>query len=153
MSAQPKWSSSRPAANQFPRHGCMNELKIRQQFDSQATIGHWCGWLILLTFYPWVFVQPGTGRRMVNDAGIKCLHWNSKVFCQSIIDPDGLSLSTLFQKFHTYIWNVLKDSGQVLFCLTFPLEICLFQKYSCQKTSKMSGQFYMFYSLGKVNQG
>ena len=29
-----------------------------------SCVGHWCAWLILFfTCHPWMFVQPGTGRR------------------------------------------------------------------------------------------
>ena len=29
-------------------------------------VGHWCIWLFFSTCYPWVFVEPGTGRRPID---------------------------------------------------------------------------------------
>ena len=55
----------RTSVTQFPGHGCMDDLKTGGSFESQAA------WVIdelglfFLTRHPWVFVQPGTGRRPV----------------------------------------------------------------------------------------
>ena len=53
-------------ATQFPWYGIMDNLTTERSFESQAT------WVIDIvcfmfwTCYPWVFLQPGTGRRPVN---------------------------------------------------------------------------------------
>ena len=56
--------TARPTAIQFPGHGITDDLKTKYSFDPQAT------WVIdvigfFMTCHPWVFIQPGTGRRPV----------------------------------------------------------------------------------------
>ena len=53
-----------PDCHPFPGHGCVDDLITVRSFDLQAT------WVIdvlgfFLTCYPWLFAQPGTGRRPV----------------------------------------------------------------------------------------
>ena len=59
---------------QCPGHRCIDDLTIESSFNSQTYLGHSCAWLIVLTCYPRVFVQPGTSRRPATDAGIKYLY-------------------------------------------------------------------------------
>ena len=51
----------------------MTSQLIEHSFDSQATriTG---AWLIFLTCYPWVFVQPGMAEVRSTGARIKCLY-------------------------------------------------------------------------------
>ena len=57
--------TTRPVATKFSGQRCMDDLEIERSFDLQAK------WAIdvlgfFLTCYPWVSVQPGTGRRPVD---------------------------------------------------------------------------------------
>ena len=57
-------TTARPIATQFLGHGRMDNPTERS-FDSQAIWVFNVLGLFLLTCYPWVIVQPGTGRRPV----------------------------------------------------------------------------------------
>ena len=58
-----KCTTARPIANQFPGHGCMNDLNVAL---IRKLRGYWGNWFVFLMCYPWVFIQPGTGRRPVD---------------------------------------------------------------------------------------
>ena len=59
------YMTAHPIATQFPVHKCMDDLPIERDSDSQATrVIDVPG--LFFTFYPWMFVQPGTGRRVVD---------------------------------------------------------------------------------------
>ena len=66
MRGQPgaEYTTVRPIATKFPGHGCMDDLTTERSFGSQAT------WVIdvlgVFFCYPWVFEQPGAGRRPVD---------------------------------------------------------------------------------------
>ena len=49
-----------------PGHGHMDGLTTESGFDLQSYVGHQFVWLTFLTYYPGVFVQPCTGRRLVD---------------------------------------------------------------------------------------
>ena len=45
----------------FPEHGCMDD------FTTESSVGVQATWVIIVvTFYPWVFLQTCTGRRPVD---------------------------------------------------------------------------------------
>ena len=60
----------------FPGHGCLDDLTTEGSFNLQATFI-----IVGLSFImvPWVFVQPGTGCRLVNS----CSNWMSALYLYS----------------------------------------------------------------------
>ena len=64
--ARAKHTTVRLITDQFAGHGRMDGLATERSFDKQTTWVIDVLGLLLLTCYPWVFVEPGTGRRPVD---------------------------------------------------------------------------------------
>ena len=63
-----------PIATQSPKRGCIDDPTNDLSFDSKATWVNWCAWLILLTFYPFVFHNQTLADIWSTVARIKCLY-------------------------------------------------------------------------------
>ena len=66
------WAVAHLIPTKFPGHGCMDGLTTECSFDSRPTrVIDVFG--LFLTCYPWLFVQPGTGRCPVNWCNLYCI--------------------------------------------------------------------------------
>ena len=64
--AREVYTTARLMATQFPGHGCMNDLTTEKKLSYIRKLGRVIDVLIVITCYPWVFVQPVTGKRPVD---------------------------------------------------------------------------------------
>ena len=78
--ARASYTTARPIAIQFPKHGCMDDVSTERSFDSQAT------WFLDV-------LQPSTGRRPVDWCRNKMFSpsWFSLPFSQ--LQPNGLEIA------------------------------------------------------------
>ena len=72
-------TTARPIATQFPGHGCMDDFTTESSFD----MCHRCVLAYLLTCYPCVFVQPGTGQtfgRLLQELNVGTVFLNRLIY-------------------------------------------------------------------------
>ena len=94
----------RPISIRLPGHGWHHNWMMLWFVNN---VSHWCGWLIVLACYAWLFVQPGTGTRPVDASR------NKRVYCVFGVVKDFFSEQVGATDSNIMFWSIFMKMSYV----------------------------------------